>query len=103
MPQIPAFTSGWHVKILGGDVPHGLGWIVLLLGIAVATLPYLASNLDSQTQRKAKLIGLGIGGLILMYLLTDNIRFVSIGFIMGLVGYALQFIGTIKENRAVAG
>jgi len=46
------------------------------------------------------LVTLGIGSLILIYLLTENLRFVSVGILLGLAGYALQWIGTLKERQA---
>ena len=99
MPNGPAnLITTVSVHVSGGDIAHGLGWVVLLLGIAVAVLPYIATNLDAQTQRKAMLAGLGVGGLILVYLLTQNIRFVSIGILLGLAGYTLEFLGTLKER-----
>jgi hypothetical protein len=90
------------VRIAGGDIRYGLGWIVLLLGIAAAAVPYVANHLDTETQQKAKLIGLSAGAIILIYLLTQNMRYVSIGIILGLAGYALQLLGTLKERQSLA-
>jgi hypothetical protein len=86
-------------RITGGDIRYGLGWMVLLLGLAVAALPYVANNLDSRIQQKVQLIGLAIGGIILIYLLTQNIRFVSVGIVLGLGGYALELLGTVREGK----
>jgi hypothetical protein len=35
---------------------------------------------------------------LLIYLLSDAIRYVSIGVILALAGYALEFVGTLKER-----
>jgi len=40
------------VYVAAGDIAHGLGWWVLVLGIAAAALPFVAANLDSQTCQK---------------------------------------------------
>ncbi len=91
--------EGMTVYVAGGDLAHGLGWCVLLLGVAAAALPFVAANLDSQTCQKVSLIALGIGAIILLYLLTENIRFVSIGILLALAGYALEFIGVLKARK----
>jgi hypothetical protein len=90
------------VHLSGGDIRYGLGWVVLLLGIAAAAVPYVANHLDNETQQKAKLIGLSAGAIILIYLLTQNMRYVSVGIILGLAGYALQLVGTLKERQSLA-
>jgi hypothetical protein len=90
-----------YVHVSGGDIRYGLGWFVLLLGIAAAALPYVANHLAPESQHKARLAILGVGSLILVYLLTQNVRFVSVGILLGLAGYALQWIGTLKERQAV--
>ena len=97
--QTPFELKTGSVNIGAGDIKYGLGWLVLLLGIAAAALPYLATNLSVQDRQKATLIGLGIGGIILVYLLTQNIRFVSVGILLAMAGYALQFMGTLKEKE----
>lgn len=96
--NLPSMAS---VRVSGGDIRYGLGWWVLLLGIAAAALPYVANNLDAETQQKGKLIGLSLGGIILIYLLTQNMRYVSVGIILGMAGYALQLVGTLKERQAI--
>jgi hypothetical protein len=91
------------MNVAGGDVQHGLGWLVLLIGIAAATLPYVADKLSARDRRQATLFGLGFGGIILIYLLTQNIRFVSVGILLALAGYALQLMGTLKERQLRVG
>jgi hypothetical protein len=106
MPSNPGFNvpfaSGLataSVNIAGGDIRYGLGWLVLLLGIAAAALPYVAGNLCARDQFKATLAGLAIGAVILVYLLTQNMRFVSVGILLAMVGYVLQFLGTLEEKQ----
>ena len=85
--------------VAAGDLPHGLGWWVLVLGIAAAALPFVAANLDSQTCQKTCLVVLAAGAIILVYLLTAGIRFVSVGILLGLAGYALEFVGVLTARQ----
>jgi hypothetical protein len=94
-----AMASSPTLHVTGGDIAHGLGWFVLLFGVVAAILPYLAANLDSETTQKVSLIALSLGAIILLYLFTRNIRFASIGLLLGLVGYALEIFGVIKERQ----
>jgi hypothetical protein len=100
MPNVSGMLpQGMTVSITGGDIGHGLGWCVLLLGIVAAALPFVAANLDSRTCQKTCLIALGAGAIILIYLLTENIRFAGIGLLLVLAGYALEFIGALKARE----
>jgi len=90
---------GAPIYVAGGDVSHGLGWCVLLLGLLAAALPFVAANLDSQTCQKVSLIALSIGAIILLYLVTEEIRFAGEGLALGLAGYALEFVGVLKARR----
>jgi hypothetical protein len=87
------------IRIAGGDIQHGLGWLVLILGVAAAALPYLAGNLQEQTRQRAVLAGLGVGAVILLYLMSENLRFVSIGIFLAVIGYGLQLAGALREGR----
>jgi hypothetical protein len=87
------------VYVAGGDIAHGLGWWVLILGIAAAALPFVAANLDSQTCQKTSLVALGVGAIILIYLFTEGFSYLSIGILLALAGYALEFIGVLKSRK----
>jgi hypothetical protein len=99
MPQMnfPTPNTG-TVQVHAGDVARGLGWWILALGIGAALLPFLATNLKAQLQKKVSLAALAIGAFLLIYLLSDAVRYVSIGVILALAGYALEFVGTLKER-----
>ncbi|MES2657251.1 MAG: hypothetical protein V4689_01470 [Verrucomicrobiota bacterium] len=88
------------VSISGGDIQRGLGWATLAFALTAALLPYVATTLDTTTTRTIRLLCLGIGGIILLYLLTQNLRFVGIGLVMALCGYVLEGIGVFREGRA---
>jgi len=100
MPNVSGMMpQGMMVRISGGEIEHGLGWCILLLGVAGAALPYVAANLDSRTCQKASLVALGVGAIILIYLLTENIRVAGIGLLLVLAGYALEFFGVLKARE----
>jgi hypothetical protein len=86
------------VHISGGDVERGLGWLVLLLGLGTASLPYVASTMDSATQRMVSSICLGIGGIVIAYLISQNFRFLNAGIVLVLAGYIIEFLG-IRNHR----
>lgn len=87
------------MSISGGDIRRGLGWATLALALAAALLPYVATTLDDRTARTIRLLCLGLGAFIVLYLLTQNIRFVGIGLIIALAGYALEIAGALRERR----
>ncbi len=96
----PAQLKTGSVSISGGDIQRGLGWAALLLALAAAFLPYVATALDPATARTIRLLCLGIGGIIVLYLLTQNLRFVGIGLILAVGGYVLEAVGVFRERRA---
>ena len=90
------------ISISGGDIPRGLGWAALLLALTAAFLPYVATTLDATTARTVRLLSLGLGSFILLYLLTQNVRFVSLGLILAAGGYAVEIAGVLRERRAAS-
>jgi len=95
----PVSPSANTIRFFGGDVEHGLGWLVLLLGVTAAVLPYFAGNLPEQTLQRAILGGLGVGAIVLLYVMTRNLRFVSIGILLAVVGYGLQLACALQSGR----
>ena len=61
-------------------------------------MPYVATSMDAHTRRLLSLVCLGAGAVVSLYVLTQNFRFASMGIIIVLAGYALEFLGTIKER-----
>lgn len=90
------------ISVAGGDIKRGLGWMTLLMALAAAGLPYVTSALDAQTLRTVRFLCLGIGGLIVLHLATQNLRFVGIGLILALAGYALEFVGAFRGRSTAA-
>ncbi len=99
---IPQVNTG-TIRVSGGDLSHGLGWLVLLLGLGAAVIPFLNLKLDPFSQSTISLLALSIGGLVLLYLLTQNMRFASVGIVLTIVGYALLAMATFKERQTEAG
>lgn len=105
-PQPAGYRAGYpsqiptgDVSISGGDIQHGLGWAALALALAAALIPYVTTALDTHTARIIRLLCLGIGGVIVLYLLTQNLRFVGFGLIIAVSGYALEIAGAMRERR----
>jgi hypothetical protein len=100
MPQVNLAPNTGTVKVSAGNLGHGLGWWILALGIGAAVLPFFATTLKAGMQKKVILAALAVGAFLLIYLLSDTLRYVSIGVILALGGYALEIIGTLKERPA---
>ena len=101
-PGVPVLSNA-TVNVCGADVGGKLGWAVLLLAAACAVLPYVATGLKRATQDTLTVVGLGIGAVILLYLLSQGLRHASVGLLVVLIGYGVQFVGAVKERRAPAG
>ena len=101
MPQMNLSLPNTTVQIHAGDIAHGLGWWILALGLMAAVLPFFATTLESSLQKKIILAALGVGAVLLIYLLSDAIRYVGFGILLVLAGYALEFVGTLKEGPVV--
>jgi hypothetical protein len=99
IPNVELTTGTVHLS--GGDIQRGLGWAALALALAAAFLPYIGTTLDDATARTIRLLCLGIGGIIVLYLLTQNIRFAGIGLIIAVSGYALEIAGAVRERRTL--
>ncbi|MDD5348836.1 MAG: hypothetical protein PHQ12_01375 [Chthoniobacteraceae bacterium] len=107
MPGMPQLPQGLEIQtptvsVAGGDLPHGLGWLVLLLGIAAAALPVIASDMDLATRRMARMAALGAGSVVLVYLVTQNFRFLSVGIFIALAGYGLLWMSLWTASAGTA-
>ncbi len=105
---MPAFPTAQNINALhnlpievnGGDIGRGLGWIVLLLGLAAALHPYLiTTRLSADALHKSAFICLGIGAFILIYLLSQSFRFAAIGLFLAIIGFALEIAGQVIEGK----
>jgi hypothetical protein len=103
--MIPANVMPLHlddgtVQIHAGDLAHGLGWWILALGIVAAVLPFFATTLEAVMQKKIILAALGVGAILLIYILSEAFEYVSFGILLVLAGYGLEMVGTLKERPA---
>jgi hypothetical protein len=89
------------VNVSGGDIGHGLGWLVLLLGAMVIALPYMADQLDRRTRWNITVAMLAAGTIILFYLFTENLRYATIGIFLAIAGYGMIFAGSMKQRRSL--
>jgi len=96
-PQLPSLPI---VHVAGGDIANGLGWAILFLVLAAAVLPFVATNMDAAAQRTLRYLSLGIGSIMLLYLVTQNARSVAFGMILVIIGYAVEWVGAVREDRA---
>ena len=95
---VPTIKTGTHY-IRGGDLEHGLGWIVLIAGLATPAIWLFARSLDLTTKKTISLLALGIGGILLLYILSSAFRHLSFGFPVVLVGYALLTVAVFRKTR----
>jgi len=100
MPMQLGFSG--TVRVAGGEVAHGFGWIILVLGVLAAALPFVQLNVSRQAQRILLAAPLALGAFIIVYLLTRDIRHVSFGLPLVLAGYAVEFVGLRKDIRSGA-
>lgn len=85
------------IHVAGGGIANGLGWIILVAALAAVVLPMVQLRIDARTQRMVTWSLLGIGGFLLLYVLTQNLRMVSIGILIVIAGYALEAVGLARE------
>ena len=97
---LPFGFSTPSIHANGGAMPHGLGWIALMLAVAAAVLPFVAPTMAAQTQRTLTFVALGAGAFAVIYLLMQDVRHAGIGMMLAIAGYALEFAGTIRERHA---
>lgn len=95
MPQMLVNTT---LQVRGGDLAHGTGWWILALGTVAAALPFFATTLNAQMQKRVILIALGVGTFLLIYLASESYRYLGAGIILAAAGYALEIVGTLKEQ-----
>ena len=67
------------------------------LAIAAAVLPYVGTSSTLTLPASCDLFCLGLGGLVILYLLTQNLRYVGVGLVVVLSGYALEFVGALAR------
>jgi threonine/homoserine efflux transporter RhtA len=87
------------ITVRGGDLNYGLGWWMLVLALATATLPFIwpTTRENRQTQRSVALIALAAGAILVLYVLVGSLSAAAIGIMLVAVGYVLLWIGAVRE------
>jgi hypothetical protein len=86
------------MSLNGGDVKHGLGWMILLMSVGAAGLPLVWPQGDAHIQRTVSLVALGAGTALLLYLTVEGVRFLNVGLVVAAAGYCVQWAGLIKRG-----
>lgn len=95
----PAFPKVTNVlQVTGADIGKGLGWMVLILALLGTLAPHLGLSWDRLTRRTMQMLVLGMGSVILLYLMTQNLRMVRIGIVLVAAGYVIQWIALLREE-----
>ena len=89
------------VRIRGGDIPNGLGWTVLVLALTSTLLPQVAPHLPRTSMRTFRIVTLGAGAIVLLYLLSQDVSSLAMGIILVLVGYGCAAVTLWREERLV--
>jgi len=93
----PAFTTTRNY-VNGGGIEHGLGWIVLFAGLATSVIWVFGRSIELQTRKMISLFALGIGSIILLYIVSFAFRHLSFGFPVVIVGYVLLGIAVFQKS-----
>jgi len=88
-----------HVTLRGGDLQHGMGWIILACAVAAAGLglvwPVRAEN--RMTQRGLTLALAAVGSALLVYILSGGLNGASVGIFAAAAGYVVLWAGIVRE------
>ncbi len=87
------------ISLRGGDIQHGLGWIIVAMAAAVALLPLVwpLKRENRDQQRAATLLGMLIGTVLIMYLAASAWRDIDIGMVLVIAGYVVMWVGAARE------
>lgn len=98
--SLPQVSPNLRVSAVGAEIEHGLGWMILALAITAALLPVFVKSMDRATLRLLQLLALGVGTVILLSVVSSSIRWVSFGLVATIAGYAVIWIGLLRERAA---
>jgi hypothetical protein len=99
MAALPTVQSSPVVSVSGGDIQHGLGWIILALAAVVSLMPLVwVPRRENRDQHRAAALGGMIGGTVLvMYLAAGAYRSIDIGMVLVVAGYVVMWVGAARE------
>jgi hypothetical protein len=99
--------SDWTVMIRAGDLGHGIGWMIVALGLAAAVLPLVwpTNARNDQVQRSVSLVALGTGSALLLYIVSSLVGEPTLwwrpGVFLILLGYAIIWVGAAEKYLRV--
>jgi len=98
---VPARTI-LQTTLRGGDVQHGLGWIILAASLCAACLPFfwMPAHNATQQMRNAVFASLGVGSVLVLYVLSGSfnpVTSIEPGFVLAMAGYVILLVGSVQE------
>jgi hypothetical protein len=72
--------------------------MVLILALIGTLAPHLGLSWDRLTRRTMQILVLGMGSVILLYLMTQNFRMIRIGLVLVAAGYIVQWVALLREE-----
>lgn len=90
--------SDFRISVIGSEIQHGWGWLVLGCAMTSALLPFFAKSMDRATLRLLRLLALGVGSVVLLSVVGSGIRWISFGLVAVIAGYAVQWLGLMREK-----
>jgi hypothetical protein len=97
-------SSDLVLRVSGGDIAHGLGWILMFLAIGAAVLPLLwpTRPANRPIQRAISFVALVAGTILLLYIFSGYVTSRSgldleVGLPVVMAGYAITWIWTVRE------
>ncbi|CAN5519902.1 hypothetical protein BH09VER1_BH09VER1_51470 [soil metagenome] len=91
------------ISVSGGDLKHGLGWVVLFCGLGAALLPIFGSGVEEATRRMVRQLALGVGTIILIYLISSGVRYLGVGLLLAALGYVLEITALAFPKSEIGG
>ena len=85
------------IGIGSSGLSYGLGWLVLLLSLGSALVPWFGREMSFEFQRRCTLWAAIGGGLILIVLVFPNLQSASIGVLLAFAGIVLEVVGALRE------
>ena len=94
------FGNGIELSLHGADLGHGLGWAVLVLGLAPALLPLVwpADRSHAGGLRGLTLGALGVGTVVMLYIMSLGLTAASAGLDIVVAGYGILWAGELRES-----
>ena len=104
VPLPPGYSGSVQVprtvlEVRGGEIEHGLGWLILAMAGAVAVIPLVwpARGEQRDRQRAAMVVALLVGSVLVIYLVSNGYREMNVGMVLVMAGYGVMWVGVVRE------